>query len=385
MIRILFLLLIAVTIVSCSKEEKEAVTRIRPVKHLTIQKTSMVEDHTFTGIARAEQEANLSFKVAGTVSNLNVAVGDIVRRGQVIASLEPTDYEVSLQQAKAQEQGSKASQQSSETQVKSAQASYIASESSYRRITKLYENNSVSLSEFEQAKANYEAAKAQYDAAQAQFEAAKFNTTASIGQKQSAENQVTYTKLTAPFAGVISQKMVEQNELVNSGTPVVTLSTIGQPEVEVGIPEFLISKIKQGMTTSVSFSAIPGKTFEASVIEVGYSPVSGATYPITVDLNSGDGAIRPGMPANVTFHIDLPEDQSLQIIVPTAAVGEDPNGRFVYRLNQGSDNLATVSRQSVSIGKLINEGFVITEGLNEGDIIASAGLNVLQDGDQVSL
>ena len=376
---------VLVTFFSCSKEEEQKTARLRPVKHMTVKKSGIAEQHSFSGIARANEEANLSFKVAGTVNRLYISTGDLVRNGQLIATLEPTDYQVNLQQALAQEQGSKASQQSSETQVKSAQSNFIAAQSSYQRITKLYENNSVSLSEFEQSKANFEAAKAQYDASKAQFEAAKFNTTASIGQKKAAENQVSYTRLIAPFSGVISSKMVEENELVNSGTPVVMLSTIGEPEVEVGIPEILISKIKKGMPAQVTFSTIPDQVFQANVVEVGYSPTSGATYPIKVNLENADEAIRPGMPANVAFSFDLPVGESDRIVVPAAAVGEDPQGRFVYKLETTIDNKATVKRQEVQIGPLLNQGFVIASGLQAGDIIASAGLNVLQDGDQVSL
>lgn len=369
----------------CANPPAEKETRIRPVKYITINKVGIIDAHTFTGSAKAKEEANLSFKVAGTVNNLEVVVGDVIRRGQFIASLEPTDYEVSLQQAEAQEQASQASEQSAETQIKSSQANYIAARSSYMRITQLYENNSVSLNEFEQAKANYEAAKANYEAAQAQFNAAQFNTTASIGQKQSAKNQVSYTRLVAPFSGVVSQQFVEENELVASGNPIITLSSLGKPEVEVGVPEILISKVREGMNTTVTFSSFPDQQFEARVIEVGYSPGSGSTYPVTVDLSTSDDAIRPGMPANVTFEFDLPVEDSNKIIVPTSAVGEDVQGRFVYKLRKSEGVSAFVQRQEIEIGRIRNEGIEVISGLNEGDVIAAAGLNILQDGDEVRM
>ena len=369
----------------CGKAKEEKEVRIRPVKHITLSKTGISEEHTFTGVAKAKDEANLSFKVAGTVDQLNVKVGDIIKRGQIIASLESTDYQVNLQQAEAQEQAAQANEHSSETQIKSAEANFISSRSAYQRITKLYENNSVSLSEFEQTKAAYEAARAQYEAAQAQYEAAQFNSTATLGQKESAQNQVSYTQLAAPFSGVISQQHIEENELVASGTPVVTLSSLGKPEVQVGVPEILISRVQKGMMTKVSFTTIPGRTFDAEVIEVGYSPGSGSTYPVTVDLLNSDEAIRPGMPSNVTFSFELEEGMANMIVVPTTSIGEDPNGRFVFKLEKASDNRAIVKRQEVKIGKMRNEGFEILSGLNDGDIIAAAGLNILLDGDEVRM
>ena len=383
--RILILTISVLLFSMCSRAKEEKDVRIRPVKHITLSKTGIDEEHTFTGVAKAKDEANLSFKVAGTVDQLHVKVGDIIRHGQLIASLESTDYQVSLQQAEAQEQAAQANQHSSQTQIKSAEANYISSKSAYQRITKLYENNSVSLSEFEQTKAAYEAARAQFEAAQAQYEAAQFNSTATLGQKQSAKNQVSYTQLLAPFGGVISQQYIEENELVNSGTAIVTLSSLGKPEVQVGVPEILISKVKKGMMTKVEFSTIPGEAFDAEVIEVGYSPGSGSTYPVTVDLKNSDEAIRPGMPANVTFSFQLQGEMVNRIIVPTTSIGEDPKGRFVYLLEKTSENQAVVRRQDVQIGKMRNEGFEVISGLHDGDIIAAAGLNILLDGDAVRM
>lgn len=369
----------------CTKSKEEKEVRIRPVKHITLYKTGITEEHTFSGVAKSKEEANLSFKVAGTVDQIHVKVGDVIRRGQQIASLESIDYQVSLQQAEAQEQAAQASEQSSETQIKSAEANFISSKSAYQRITKLYENNSVSLSEFEQTKAAYEAAKAQFEAAQSQFEAAQFNTTASVGQKQSAKNQVSYTQLIAPFNGVISQQHKEENELVGSGTAIVTLSSLGKPEVLAGVPEILISKVVKGMVTKVTFTTIPDRVFKAEVIEVGYSPGSGSTYPVTVDLLNTDAAIRPGMPANVTFSFELSGELANRIIVPTASIGEDPNGKYVYKLEKSADNRATVKRHEVEIGKMRNEGFEVISGLKDGDVIAAAGLNILLDGDVVRM
>ena len=382
--KILLFLLSTFFLLMCTSPPEEKSKRIRPVKYIEVEESGVKDEHTFTGTAKAKEKANLSFKVAGTVNHIDVIVGDVIRKGQFIASLEPTDYQVTLQQAEAQEQASQASEHSSETQIKSSEANYIAARSSYIRITQLYENNSVSLNDFEQAKANYEAAKANYEAAKAQFEAAQYNTTASIGQRQSAKNQVEYTRLLAPFSGIVSQQHVEENELVASGTPVITLSSIGRPEVEVGVPEILISRIREGAETFVKFSTLPGQQFEATVTEVGYSPGSGSTYPVTVDLVTADDAIRPGMSANVTFQFNLPGDSDELIIVPTSSVGEDSEGRFVYILNQENDKVF-VQRQSIVIGKIRNEGIEVLNGLNEGDMIAAAGLNILQEGDQVRL
>lgn len=392
-------ILLALLAACGSKDVEQTEAVLRPAKYMTIEKSGRQSAHTFSGVAQAKEEANLSFRVAGTVDRIFVKVGDRVKRGQVIASVDPADYAVQLEQAKAQVQSSRANEESSKTQIEnaksqiqSAKANYLSAKSGYDRIEKLYENNSVSLSQYEQAKANYEAAEATLNSAkaglktaQSQFDASRSQTTATQKSAQSARNQVAYTRITAPFNGVISNQQVEQNELVGSGTPIVTLSSEGKPEIQVGVPEILISKIEQGMETQIRFSILPDKSFKGKVVEVGYASLNGSTYPVTVDLIDDNEVIRPGMPAEVTFDIDVPVDLQNTITVPAGAVGEDNTGRYVLVLEKENESTALVKKQYITIGALHKEGFTVKEGLNDNMTIATAGLNTLQEGDKVRI
>lgn len=381
-----FLLLFLFFAIGCGVEEetiKEEV--IRPVKYMSISTTDVSDMHTFSGTSQAKEESNLSFRVAGKVNKIYVKVGQKVKKGALIAALDAADYNIQLQQAVSQQQGSAANQQSSATQIKSAEGNFIAARSAYNRIEKLYENNSVSLSEFEQAKANYEAAQASFKAAESQYDATKSQTQTSTQSIQNARNQVAYTRLTAPFSGVITSINVEANELVGSGTTIVNLSSIGKPEIKVGVPELLISKVKPGMMAEVVFSVLPEKSFQAKVNEVGYSAMNGSTYPVTVDLLSFDEIIRPGMPADVTFSFEVPTGDAQKVIVTSSAVGEDSKGRFVLTIVEIGENQGTIKKQYVKIGKLRNNGFEILEGLQNDMKIATAGLNTLLEGDKVRL
>ncbi|MEO1655306.1 MAG: efflux RND transporter periplasmic adaptor subunit, partial [Bacteroidota bacterium] len=194
---------------ACGGSEEIQTVAIRPVKYAKIQERGASQTHTFSGTSQSSKETKLSFRVSGIINTLNVKVGQEVRQGQMIARLDPSDYNVMYEQSLAQ-------LKSAETQIKQARAQRVSSKSNFDRIEKLYENNSLPLSDFDQAKTNYEAAESTFESALAQV-------AASQKQVESAANQLNYTQVNAPFSGIITQVMVEENELVNTGSPIASL------------------------------------------------------------------------------------------------------------------------------------------------------------------
>lgn len=378
-------LAITTLLLSCGEEKKETVEIIRPVKYIEIKTSSLIGSHTYSGLAKSQEEASLSFRVSGTINKRLAKVGDRVKQGEILMTLDPTDFKVTYSQSAASEQSSIAQIKNANANLKSSEANYIAAKSNYARYEKLYETNSVSLNEFEQSKANYEAALSSYNAAKAQVVAAKAQASASGSATQSAENQVSYTRLKAPFDGIISAVNVEQNEAVSQGSTVMVLSSEKNPEIEVGIPEIGIAQVKKDQEVTVRFSVIPDKTFVGKVFEVGYSS-SGSTYPVTIRLVETDERIRPGMPADVTFEFSDNQNAKSAIVVPPGSVGEDDKGNFVYVLNKkGEKGEVVAKRTAVKVGPLMDKGFEVKEGLQTGQIVAAAGLNVLRDGIVVKL
>lgn len=356
---------------ACGEEEKPVeVESIRPVKYGEVILSGDALSETFSGAAQSSKESKVSFKVGGTITRLNVKVGDVVRQGQVIARIDPTDYNIQFQQ-------SVANNKSSETQIQSANSQLINSRATYQRVEKLYENNSVSISEFEQAKSALELAEASYRAAQAQANAAET-------QVQSAQNQVRYANLLAPFSGVVTSLMVEENEIVGSGTPVATVSAVTNPEISVGIPEVFISKVKKNQAVDIVFSALTDQVFSGKVYEVGFSSLGGSTYPVSVRIDKPTAEIRPGMAADVRFSFSDKKSEVQRMVTPTASVGEDNNGHFVFGLIKAGDNYS-VKKKIIQIGQLTEAGFEVKSGLAKGDLVATAGLNTLLDGMTVKL
>ncbi|MEM6376614.1 MAG: efflux RND transporter periplasmic adaptor subunit [Bacteroidota bacterium] len=370
--RLIILSILLLTLLGCQEKSVEVEKRIRPIKYAKIESATGMETHTFSGVAKAQNETNLSFKVAGTLSSINVELGDRVRKGQLIATIDPVDYNIQTKQAISQKEGSVANAKAAETQLVNAQATYD-------RVAKLYENNSVALSEYQQAKAGL-------DAAQAQFEAANSQVSTADQQIQAATNQVNYARLVSPMSGVVTAVQVEANEIVNSGMIVAQVSSLGKPEVEVGVPEIVINKIKKGQQVNITLPSSPGQEFQGVVDQVAYASGNAPTYPVIVEIDQSNEQVRPGMAANVTFLVSKNEAVTqAKMVVPIAAVGKDSQGNFVYVLRQKDKAVYVAEKKTVTIGELIPEGFELLGGLQAGDIVATAGLKSLMNGTEVKL
>ncbi len=384
--RCLALLFLILSFVSCGEKSVETVKKIRPIKYATIEPFTGQEAHTFSGVAKAQNETNLSFKVGGTLSSVNVKLGDQVQKGQLIATINPADYTIQTSQAISQKEGSVANAQSAEANAEAAQVQLISAQATYDRVAKLYENNSVSLSEYQQAKAGLDAAKAQYDAANSQVKAASTQVSAADQQVKAADNQVNYTRLLAPMNGVVTAVQVEANEIVNPGMVIATVSSLGRPEVEAGVPEIFINKIEKGQQVNITLPSSPGQTLKGVVDQVAYASGNAPTYPVIVDIDQSTEQIRPGMAANVTFLFSKDGAMSnSKMVVPVEAVGKDNAGNFVFVLNQKSEGVYVAEKKVVTIGNLLPEGFELVDGLQAGDIVATAGLKSLMNGAEVKL
>lgn len=342
-------------LLSCGEEETPAPEVIRPVRFIEVFATGAARTRTFAGSAQAAVESQLSFKVGGLVTDVHVRVGDDVKRGQPIAEIDASDYELQVQD-------SEASLAQARSQARNARATY-------ERTQSLYEANNASRSDLDAALAAKESAEAQVGSIEKKLEMARL--------------QLSYTELRAPSAGSIAAVDVEVNENVAAGKPIVTLTAGEQLEVEVAVPEILIADVREGDAASVQFDAIPDQTFPATVTEVGVTSGGFATtYPVKVRLGRTEARIRPGMAAEVSLSFG-DADGSERYFVPAVAVAEDQQGRFVYVVVETENGVGVARRRPVSVGEITGRGLEITEGLSDGDRVVTAGVSRLHDGQKV--
>jgi RND family efflux transporter MFP subunit len=320
--------------------------------------TGVERVRSFSGTARAGQESRLSFKVAGTVEVLDVKVGDRVRQGQVLARLDPQDYRLRVEDTEATLARIRA-------EVRNAEANYA-------RIRELYENNNASRNDLDASLAGFESARAALESGEKRLEQARL--------------QLSYTRLEAPSAGAISQVPVEVNENVQPGQTVAVLTSGARPEVEIGMPEVFISRVREGQSVEVTFDALGNRRFRATVTEVGVASTGLATtFPVKARLERDESEILPGMAAEVHFRF---EDGGARerIEVPAFAVGEDREGRFVYVVEEVGEGIGRALRREVTVGGLTADGGLeILRGLVDGDRVITAGVSRIQDGRKVRL
>ena len=348
----------AFIIISCGSAEEEKKEIIRPVLYEKVVLGGGVQERTFSGTAISGTETRMSFKVSGNIQSLRVKDGEEVRKNQLLVTLDDSDFKIQYEQA--------------DVAVKNADAVEKRAKSNYERVRSLYENGSTSLSDFENAKANYESAKA--------------NESSAKKSRKLARAQLDYCKLYAPIQGKISSLSAEVNENVSAGQAIMVLSSEGDLEVNLGLPESYINNVNVQDQVAVSFPAIPNEVFQGVISEVSFSINSQtSTYPVVVKLVGDAKAIRPGMAATVTFSINTSKPGQPDLLrVPVQAVGEDEEGNFVFTLESVEDYYQ-VKRRTVTIGQLTEGGFEIEGGLDEGELIATAGLQTLLEGMKVRL
>jgi len=343
-------------IFSCGNNEKKEEVLLRPVKYTEVTYLGSDKVRTFSGTAKTEKIINLSFRNTGIITLLNMKLGQVVKKGQLLAKLDNVqsrlNYESSIE-----------SKNSSESQMNTAKLNL-------NRVRTLYEKGSSSLSD-------YEAAKNSYRTAVASFESSKRSV--SIQQEQ-----IRFGFLYAAEDGVIAAVNSEVDENISPGEVVGVLNAGSAIEISLGLPESIINDVKKDMKVNVTFSSLESETFKAVITEV--APAldrNTSTYPVTVMIIQTDERIKSGMAANVIFEFEQSSSKKI-IVVPSSAVGEDGNNRFVF-LIEGDNEKAVVKKHIITIGDLTPEGFVIETGLEVGQRIAVAGLQTLLDGQEVKL
>jgi RND family efflux transporter MFP subunit len=342
--------------VSCGKEEKKEAVLVRPVKFEEVNYLGGDKVRSFSGAAKTEKIVNLSFRNSGIITELNMKLGQTVKKGELLGRLDNVsarlNYESSIE-----------SKNSSESQMNTAKLNL-------NRIRKLYEKGSSSLSDYEDAKNSYRTAVASFESSKRSVAIQK--------------DQIQFGYLYAPEDGAIASVSAEVDENVTPGQAIGVLNAGTAIEISLGLPESVINAVKKEMKVKVTFTALKDEEFNAVITEVAPALDSNtSTYPVTVMVTDSDERIKSGMAANVLFEFvqDLNEEI---IVVPASAVGEDGNSRFVF-LVEGNKEKANVKKQDITIGDLTPEGFEVIKGLKKGQKVATAGLQTLLDGQEVKI
>ena len=330
-------LLSLIFIASCGEEEVADKELIRPVRVMKVSDIGGMKQRTFPGIAKATQEVGLSFRVSGPLITLPVDIGDEVKQGEIVARIDPRDFEVNLRNVQGQSN--------------EARAVFTRAKADYKRIKSVYEKDPGAISE------------TAVDNALQTRDSARANVDALSASVATAKDQLGYTYLKAPFDGAVVTKYVENFEDVERKQPIVRIVDDSSIEMIINIPENLISLVSSVKTVKVVFDPFPEHTLIATVKEIGTeASATSRTYPVTLIMDQPeDIKILPGM-AGKTKGADIENVEELDLVgleVPLSALFTSGESRdtYVWIINDQSN---TVKRRKVITDRLTDRGQIVT-------------------------
>lgn len=353
LLRALSLCSVALVLSSCAEDEEvKAEPLLRSVRHVVVTSNSGPTERTYSGALRAGTASRLSFQVAGKVQQVWVKVGQSVKKGDKLAALDPTDFSLQLQEAQAS--------------LAQAQAQATSARASYERVSKLYANNNASRQDL--------------DTARAQRDGATSAANAGVQGVRRLQRQLGYTQLAAPAAGSISELNIEVSEVVAAGQVAAVLQVGDQLDVAVDVPGAEVTRISEGDKVAVRIDVQDGAKLPGIVSEIGVPKQGSTVFPVTVRLEEKRDDVRAGMAAEVTFQFATKKSATAKYVLPTTAVGEDRDGRYIYLLGDIQDGVGIVRRKPVEVGEIGAKGLAIVSGVSDGDRVVTAGVARIHDG-----
>jgi RND family efflux transporter MFP subunit len=337
---------------SCGRRSEEpAPPEIRPVRVVTIAQGVTGDTINLTGTIQAQTEVNQSFRIDGRLIERNVSVGDTVREGQILARLDPQNEESGLQSARAQQNA--------------ARAQLAEARNMYSRMKDLVAERAVSRASFEQAEAMMKTAESQVETAQSQVSL--------------AENRLSYTRLAATVAGVVTAQGAEPGEVVGAGRMIVQVAREGGRDAVFDVPARVKDAAPANPAIAVVLTSDPKVTATGTVREVAprADPVTG-TFRVKVRINNPPPAMRLG--ATVTGRMRLTGVPTIEI--PPSAVVRSDRKSAVWVVDPKT---GLVAMRNIEIRSSDPVRVEVASGLNAGDVVVTAGVQALRPGQKVRL
>jgi multidrug efflux system membrane fusion protein len=342
-----------------SEEPAKTVETVRPVKLMKVGGSLAGKTRKLPGTVRAADRVDLAFQVPGTLVELPVKEGQTVKKGTLVARIDPRDYETNLRNA--------------EGVLAKAQAGLIYAIAEYQRYVKVKETDAGAVSD-----SMVSLKRAAEKVARADLQSAKATVAA-------AEDQLGYTRLKAPFDGVIAQKYVDNFKEVQAKEAVLSLQNVTDVEVIIDVPELMIAPIRKTLPRFYAeFTADPIRRFELQIKEFATQADSVTqTYRVVLAMPAPSGIrILPGMTVNVAIEFTEEAEAGAEILIPAIAVLADNAGRsHVWVIDPQT---MKAQRREVTTGDLSGSDSIrIVSGLNADETIAISGVSTLSEGQTV--
>jgi RND family efflux transporter MFP subunit len=401
------LLAFAALLAGCDQDETQADASksapIRPIKTITVQSTVSKFQRKYSAVVLPSQEVELSFRVSGRIVELAIRSGLEVQKGDIVAQLDTRDFKAEIAQLESQIEQAKAQMQvmtsgaraediaSLRAAVAAAQAQVDAAKDQVARSRYLFERQviakarldsdltSLRVAEAELKAKEQELVKGQAGARREDVVAQEAVIRGLKSQLRSLNDKLSDATLRAPFDGIIAARKVEIFSNIQAKETVATLQNLSSPNLTFDVPGpdvYKLAKIKE-LDLKVVLDSIPDHEFEA--IRGEFSTQADAatqTYRARVVIQNPDGEpILPGMTGSVV--VTAEQEGASVFMLPISAIASEADGKpFVWIVNLENNRTA---RRDVVTGEAVGTNIAISDGLEEGDVVVTAGVSALQE------
>lgn len=344
---------------ACSEKKASEAPPPRLVSAFQVGLTEQLGQRQFQGLAKAEREAVLSFRVPGQIFTLPVKVGQNIEAGAIVATLDASPYQSEVTRLSAD--------------LDNARADLKLKTDQYDRVMPLVKSGTYPKSRGDDALSERQGAEARVASVQSALDRAQID--------------LDLTVLKSPFAGRVVAVYPQTFEEVRTQQQIVRVVDIGTLEAVIDVPETLISLVPYVETMEARFDAFPNVPVAGKIVEIG-SEASAVTrtFPVTIGMQQPEGAvILPGMAGNFRVTAINKEGATKAMVVPPAAIRPLEPGKeamAVWVVDPGSNKVAL---RPVTVGRIVQGGIEIKDGLKAGDWVVSAGANSLTNGEVVRL
>ena len=333
-------LVVCTLLTACSDSKKGTEEEVQYVKTVRAERISDAAELSYPGRTKSSEEVNVAFRVSGPIQRVLVKEGQYVSKGQLIAQMDPRDYEI---------------------QLSATQAEYDQIKADAERVMALYKEEGTTASNYDRARYGLQ----------------------QITEKlANHKNQLADTRLYAPISGYIQTKMHESGETVSAGMPIVSMFNAGNVEIEVYVPASDYARQSDLLSASCSFDVTPGKIYPLEIVRVNKEANASQLYAARLRIK-GDydhGKITPGMSTMVYVSYNEP-DEVHGVTVPVTAIDRNDEQTSVFVLDT---NKGVVKRRNVEVGRIDLDGNIqVLKGLEPQETVVCAGVRYLTDGQKV--
>jgi RND family efflux transporter MFP subunit len=346
----------------CAQEEPDVTPAVARVKVFEVGKQTRGQKRHISGKVKSPDRSTLSFGVGGRIEEISVEQGEFVDGDALLARLDQEPLQISLQIARAN--------------VSAARANFLDAQTNLKR--------------FEELEANGVSSEAEVDTAKVKVAASEGELQLAEGNLENAQLDLERSVMKTPYSGSIVTIDVDDFQEVGPTTPVIVLQSDQSLGIDIRVPETIIQQLSYGQVVEIDFPSIPGLQLQGEVSTIGAESETGNAFPVRILLTETDERVRAGMTAGATFWFDDYLEDRFAYLIPLSAVAVDagmltrPENMNlesreapVFVLNTETGKLEL---RRLVVGDLLGNEVEVFEGLNEGDLVVSAGVAFAREG-----